>query len=85
MGGNHDADEPTIDARGLACPLPVLKLRKTLQRATPGTIWVLLATDPAAMRDVRAFCAAAGHEVIEQTRDGDMTRFRVRVGDRDAR
>ena len=69
-----------VDARGLACPLPVLKLRKALRLAEPGAIWVLLATDPAAARDVPSFCASAGHEVVAQSRDGKDLRFEIRVG-----
>lgn len=52
-----------IDARGLNCPLPVLKLRKRLKDLPPGAAVELLATDPAAARDVPAFCRAHGHAV----------------------
>ena len=71
-----------MDARGLACPLPVLKLRKALRMADSGAIWVLLATDPTAARDVPAFCMSAGHEVVGQTREGKELRFEIRVGAR---
>tara|TARA_R110000868_G_scaffold50309_7_gene160883 strand:- start:4408 stop:4659 length:252 start_codon:yes stop_codon:yes gene_type:complete len=52
-----------IDARGLNCPLPVLKLRKMLKGLRPGTDVELLATDRAALRDVPAFCRAHGYSV----------------------
>ena len=52
-----------IDARGLNCPLPVLKLRKILTGLPSGADVELLATDRAALRDVPAFCRAHGHEV----------------------
>ena len=68
--GDNNGDKPIVDARGLACPLPVLKLRKALRVAEPGAVWVLLATDPVAARDVPAFCKSIGHEVVAQTRDG---------------
>ena len=45
-----------VDARGLLCPLPVLRLARALRRAPAGTVAVLLATDPAAVADVEAFC-----------------------------
>ncbi|UXU75366.1 MULTISPECIES: sulfurtransferase TusA family protein [unclassified Paracoccus (in: a-proteobacteria)] len=56
--------DPVIDARGLLCPLPVLRLRKRLQALAPGSRVVLLATDPAAAIDVPHFCAQSGHRLL---------------------
>ncbi|MBT0779988.1 sulfurtransferase TusA family protein [Paracoccus sp. pheM1] len=53
-----------IDARGLLCPLPVLRLRKRLMALPRGTRVTLLATDPAAVIDVPHFCAESGHRLI---------------------
>jgi len=66
-----DAD---LDAKGLLCPLPVLKARKRLQALTTGQILRVLADDPAAIVDVPHFCAEAGHRLIgtEQTPDGQL-------------
>lgn len=57
-----------IDARGLLCPLPVLRLRKALAAVMPGARIALVATDAAAAIDVPHFCAQAGHRLIG-TRD----------------
>ncbi|TVQ39160.1 MAG: sulfurtransferase TusA family protein [Geminicoccaceae bacterium] len=57
--------DAVVDATGLSCPLPVLKARKRLLTMQPGERLTLIATDPAAKRDVPAFCEAAGHEVVE--------------------
>ena len=57
-----------IDARGLLCPLPVLKLRKRLLSLSPGATVILVATDRAAAIDVPHFCAEAGHH-LRETRD----------------
>jgi len=54
-----------VDARGLNCPLPVLRLRKRLKELAAGTEVDLLATDRAALRDVPAFCEAQGHAVLK--------------------
>jgi len=54
----------TIDARGLLCPLPVLKLRKRLKTLATGQCVLLLADDPAAVVDVPHFCAESGHELL---------------------
>lgn len=58
-----DFDEE-IDALGLLCPLPVLRLRKRLMRHQSGAVLRLLADDPAAVIDVAHFCNEQGHELI---------------------
>ena len=69
-----------VDARGLLCPLPVLRLRKHLLAATNGQIVRLLATDAAAVIDVPHFCAQGGHELIEAlTLPDGVTAYRVRA------
>ncbi|QRZ13303.1 sulfurtransferase TusA family protein [Paracoccus methylovorus] len=55
-----------IDARGLLCPLPVLRLRKRLMALPKGSRVTLLATDPAAVIDVPHFCAESGHRLISR-------------------
>lgn len=59
-----------IDARGLLCPLPVLKLRKRLKPVAKGTCVELWADDPAAIVDVPHFCAEAGHRLLS-VREGE--------------
>ena len=49
-----------LDARGLRCPMPVLRLRKVLMEAPVGTTCLVEADDPAAARDIPAFCAEMG-------------------------
>jgi tRNA 2-thiouridine synthesizing protein A len=68
-----------IDARGLNCPLPVLRLRKALQALSTGTEVELLATDKAALQDVPAFCRTQGHDVLAVDTSDDV-RFRIRKG-----
>ncbi len=67
-----------VDARGLLCPLPILRLARAFRRAPAGTIARLTATDPAAVEDVETFCREGGHELLETERDGTLLRFRVR-------
>ena len=55
---------PEVDARGLLCPLPVLRLRKVLLTLPPGGRLRLIATDPMARVDVPHFCAEGGHLLI---------------------
>lgn len=56
--------EESLDARGLLCPLPVLKLRKRMAPLAQGACIELLADDPAAVVDVPHFCSEAGHEFV---------------------
>ncbi|WP_425500061.1 sulfurtransferase TusA family protein [Pikeienuella piscinae] len=70
-----------LDARGLLCPLPVLKVRKRLGPLAPGAVLEMLADDPAAIVDVPHFCAEAGHELLSATpRDAGATLYRIRKG-----
>lgn len=55
--------ERHLDASGFICPLPVLKARKILLSMDAGDILHVRATDPAAAKDFRLFCAEAGHEL----------------------
>ena len=50
-----------LDAQGLKCPLPVLRARKKARELAPGEELTVLATDPAAPADFRAFCEQTGH------------------------
>ncbi|EAR50649.1 SirA family protein [Oceanicola granulosus HTCC2516] len=56
-----DDVDAELDARGLLCPLPVLKARKRLKPLASGAVLRMLADDPAAIIDVPHFCAEAGH------------------------
>ena len=70
-----------MDARGLLCPLPVLKARKRIKSLAPGDELSLLADDPAAVVDVPHFCAEQGHELIAQEAAGDgATLYKIRKG-----
>lgn len=73
-------DAITIDARGLRCPLPVLRLEKALRAAVPGQRIVLLTDDPVAAIDVPHACRAGGHAVEDVAADAQARRFTVRVG-----
>ena len=68
----------TIDARGLNCPLPVLRLRKRMKNLAAGAEVELLATDRAALRDVPAFCEAQGHQFMRVAEAGGALRFLIR-------
>ncbi len=70
-------DEVELDARGLNCPLPVLRARKALRRLEPGSVLRLVATDPGTVRDVAAMCEATGDRLIESHELEDEFVFRI--------
>ena len=54
-----------VDARGLNCPLPILRTKKALNDMTSGQVIRITATDPASVRDFQAFCRQTGNELVE--------------------
>ncbi len=69
-----------LDARGLRCPLPVLKARKRLKGLSDGAQLRVLADDPAAVIDVPHFCAEQGHTLESQAQENDALIFVIRKG-----
>ena len=70
--------ETTLDARGLACPLPVLRAHRMLRSMSPGDRLRLLATDRASVADVRAYCRDTGHELTGFAEQADLFSFVIR-------
>jgi tRNA 2-thiouridine synthesizing protein A len=67
-----------LDAKGLNCPLPVLKTRKALRDVPLGELLTVLATDPASTIDVRHFCNLSGQELIESSEADGVYTFVIR-------
>lgn len=72
--------DATIDATGLLCPLPVLKLAKAMRAVPDGGQVQLVATDKAAKIDVPHYCAENNHHLIDQSQDGENYIFIVQKG-----
>jgi tRNA 2-thiouridine synthesizing protein A len=68
-----------IDARGIKCPLPVLKLEKRLATMKPGSELIVLATDPMAKVDIPLYCQKHGHGCAASAEAG-VLRFAIAVG-----
>ena len=60
-----------VDARGLNCPLPILKAKKGLAELQSGQLLRVLSTDPGSVRDFQAFAKQTGNELVEQQTAGD--------------
>lgn len=68
-----------LDVRGLRCPLPILRTKKTLADLTTGQVLKVVATDPGTARDFEAFARQTGHELIESSKgEGEELVFLLR-------
>jgi tRNA 2-thiouridine synthesizing protein A len=68
----------SLDAKGLNCPLPVLRTKVMLNRMQPGQVLRVEATDPHATIDFQAYCARAGHEILSIDESGGVITLLIR-------
>ena len=67
-----------LDARGLNCPLPILRAKKALNEITAGQILKVLATDPGAVKDFQAFAKQTGNELLESLESAGEYSFLIK-------
>lgn len=67
-----------LDAKGLNCPLPILRAKKAIKDLPTGGTLEVLATDPGAVKDFEAFCRTTGNELVEHHVDGNVFVFTIR-------
>ncbi len=67
-----------LDTKGLNCPLPILKAKKALNDVPRGELLQVVATDPASVADIEAFCRATGNELAGSTADDGVYTFLIR-------
>ena len=60
-----------LDTRGLNCPLPILRTKKSLTDMTPGQVLKVLATDPGSVKDFQAFSRQTGNELLSSETAAD--------------
>ena len=70
MSGQAMNADLELDARGLNCPLPILKAKKALAEMQSGELIKVVSTDPGSMRDFQAFARQTGNELVEQSNAG---------------
>ena len=70
--------EKTLDAKGLKCPMPVVKTSKEIKGITVGGVLEVLATDPGSMADITAWTKSTGNELLKAERDQDVFKFYIR-------
>ncbi len=67
-----------LDASGLNCPLPVLRLRKKLKQMYPGQEIKITATDPGSVKDFESFCNQTGDKLLESREDNGSFYYRIK-------
>jgi tRNA 2-thiouridine synthesizing protein A len=68
----------TVDAKGLSCPMPIVKTAQAVKSLPSGALIEVLATDPGSVKDVAAWCRSTRNELVEQSADGAVFRFVIR-------
>jgi len=66
-----------LDARGLNCPLPILRAKKSIAGLTTGEVLRITATDPGSVKDFEAFCKQTGHALVSSTEDNGAFVFDI--------
>jgi tRNA 2-thiouridine synthesizing protein A len=67
-----------VDARGLSCPLPIVKTALAIKEIGSGDLIEVLATDPGSTKDFTAWSRTTGHELVESSVDGNVFRYLLR-------
>jgi tRNA 2-thiouridine synthesizing protein A len=70
--------DQTLDARGLNCPLPILKTRKAMNGLIAGQTLQIIATDPGFVKDIGAFCQQTGNDLVSSHEEGCEHIFVIR-------
>ena len=68
----------TLDARGLNCPLPILRTKKALSQLASGETLELVSTDPGSVKDIDSFCSQTGNELIQNSNSNGEFKFIIR-------
>jgi len=69
-----------LDARGLNCPLPILRCKKAINKMDTGDVLKIIATDPGSVKDFEAFCKQTGNELADTSEDGSEFTFFIKKG-----
>lgn len=78
MSAIPDHVDAHVDARGLSCPLPILRAKKALATLQSGQVLRVEATDPGSKQDFSAFARQTGNALLAQVDDGDVAVFYLR-------
>jgi TusA-related sulfurtransferase len=74
------APNATLDAKGLACPMPVVKARLEIEKLSTGDVLQVIATDPGSVSDFDNWTKMSGHELLESKQDDGVYTYLIRKG-----
>jgi tRNA 2-thiouridine synthesizing protein A len=77
-GGNTMNFDRELDARGLNCPLPILRAKKALGEMTSGQVLRIIATDPGSVKDFAAFAKQTGNELLSSAENNKEFEFYIK-------
>lgn len=66
-----------LDARGLSCPLPILRTKKAIKELQSGQVLEVITTDPGSLKDMEVFCQQTGNELIASQSTADGYQFLI--------
>ncbi|EDL62676.1 sulfurtransferase TusA family protein [Bacillus sp. SG-1] len=69
-----------LDAKGLACPMPIVKTKKAINELQSGEVLEIHATDKGAKSDLTAWAKSGGHELVKHEEDNDVFKFWIKKG-----
>ncbi|MEC0344902.1 sulfurtransferase TusA family protein [Peribacillus frigoritolerans] len=69
-----------LDAKGLACPMPIVKTKKAMNDLQTGQVLEIHVTDKGAKADLAAWSKSGGHELVETAEENDILKFWIRKG-----
>lgn len=72
--------EKVLDAKGLACPMPIVKTKKEMKDMEPGQVLEIHTTDQGAKSDLAAWAKSTGNEMLDHQEDGGVLKFWIRKG-----
>ena len=75
----YDFDQE-LDARGLNCPLPILRAKKAINGLESGQVLRIIATDPGSVKDFEAFAKQTGNELMDSSESGGEFTFLMKKG-----
>lgn len=70
----------TLDAKGLSCPLPVVKARLEIDKLSAGDVLEVIATDPGSVADFENWSKMSGHELLESKQDDGVYTYLIKKG-----
>jgi TusA-related sulfurtransferase len=69
-----------LDAKGLACPMPIVKTKKAMEELNTGEILEIHATDKGSKSDLTAWASSGGHVLLKDTEEDDVLKFWIKKG-----